>query len=204
MGKSPNEAASSSKRTSEALYQASARSIAASIASGSPARIRSRVSGRQRRVDAAGHDPGGVDPLAAEPLDDLLAEAAEPDAVAGQLRVGLGDAEDVALGGIGVEAEQQVGRGQVEEAEGVGLDDLGQVHQPAQVGPGRRRLDREDLVARLGRGDQVADRADPADPGHDRRQLVHRPALADALEAAELGDVELGVGDLAGVVEVDR
>ena len=30
-----------------------------------------------------------------------------------------------------------------------------------------------------------------------------RPALDDALEAAELGDVELGVGDLAGVVELD-
>src|SRR4029453_9316922 len=34
-------------------------------------------------------------------------------------------------------------------------------------------------------------------------QLVHRAALADAFEAAELGDVEVGVGDLAVVVELD-
>ena len=90
-----------------------------------------------------------MDPLSAEPLDDLLSEAADPDSVAGQAGIRLGDADDVALRGIGVEAEQEVGRGEVEEAERVGLDDLGQVHQPAQVGPGRRRLDREDLVARL-------------------------------------------------------
>ena len=32
---------------------------------------------RERRVDAAGHDPRRVDPLAAEPLDDLLAEPAQ-------------------------------------------------------------------------------------------------------------------------------
>ena len=46
--------------------------------------------GRERRVDAAGHDPGGMDALAAEPLDDLLAEPADADAVAGELRVGRG------------------------------------------------------------------------------------------------------------------
>ena len=108
------------------------------------------------------------------------------------------------FGGIGVEAEQQVGRREVEEAERVRLDDLGEVHHPAQVGPGRRRLDREDLVARLGRGDQVADRADAADAGHDRGHLVDRATLDDPLEATELGDVELRVGHLAGVVEVDR
>ena len=49
----------------------------------------------------------------------------------------------------------------------------------------------------------MADRADAADARHDRRHLVERAALAELLEAAELGDVEVGVGDLAGVVEVD-
>ena len=33
---------------------------------------------------------------------------------------------------------------------------------------------------------------------------MHGPALDDALEPAELGDVELGVGHLAGIVELDR
>ena len=160
------------------------------------------LSGQGRR-HAPGHHPGRVDALAPDRLDHLLAEAAQPDPVAGQLRVGPQHPEQVPAGRLGVEAEQQIRRGQVEEAEGVGLHDLGQVQDPAQVGPGRGRLGGQDLVAGLGRGDQVADRADAADAGHDRRQLVHRPALADALEAAELGDVEVGVGDLAVVVELD-
>ncbi len=58
-------------------------------------------------------------------------------------------------------------------------------------------------VARLGRGQEVADRADPADAGGDPGHLVERAALAEPLEAAELGDVELGVGHLSGVVEID-
>ena len=99
--------------------------------------------------------------------------------------------------------EQQIGRRQVEEAQGVGLDDLGQVHHPAQAHGDRRDGDGQDLVARLGRGDQVADRADAADAGHQRRHLVERAPLADPLEAPELRDVEMGVDHLAAVVELD-
>ena len=51
-------------------------------------------------ADAAGHDPGGVDALAGEPFDDLLAELAQADAVAGDSGVGFGYAEEVALGGV--------------------------------------------------------------------------------------------------------
>ena len=47
------------------------------------------VSRRQRLADAAGHDPCRMDALAAEPLDDLLAELAQADAVARQRRVGF-------------------------------------------------------------------------------------------------------------------
>ena len=112
--------------------------------------------------------------------------------------------EDVAAGRIGVHPEQQVRRRQVEEAERVRLDQLGQVDDATQVGGRLRDLDRHDRVARLGRGDQVADRADPADPGHQARHLVERPALAQLLEAPELGDVELRVLDHASVVELDR
>ena len=195
-GKAPNRVASSSKRRTSEAYQSSARRVAAR-ASGRPARIWSRVSAARGAAMPPGHHPGRVDALAADRLDHLLAEAAQPDPVAGQLRVGPQHPEQVPAVRLGVEAEQQIGRGQVEEAEGVGLHHLGQVQDPAQVGAGRGRLDGQDLVAGLGRGDQVADRADAADAGHDRRQLVHGPALADALEAAELGDVEVGVGDLA-------
>ena len=152
---------------------------------------------------AAGDRPGRVDLLAAEHLDDLLAELAQPDAGAGQVRVRLDDADDVALRDRRVPADQEVGGAEVEEAQGVALGELAHVHQAAQLVGRRRNLDGEDLVARLGRGEQVADRADAAGAGGDRRHLPEHPALAELLEAAELDDVELGVADLAVVVEED-
>ncbi len=122
---------------------------------------------------------------------------------AGQIGVGRDQAEHVPRRRVAVEAEQQVRPAQVEEAQGVGLDDLGQVHQAAQLVGGRGDVHRQDAVARLGRGQQVADRADPADARRDRRHLPEGPALAEALEAAELGHVEAGVAHLARVVQVD-
>jgi hypothetical protein len=154
-------------------------------------------------ADAAGGDPGGVDLLAAQRLDDLLAELPQADAGAGQLRVGGGEAEDVAPLGRAVEAEQQIGSAQVEEAQGVGLGDLPEVEQAAELLGGGRDGDGEDGIARLDGGDEVADGADAADAGGDAGHLVEGPALAELLEAAELGDVEAGVGHRAGVVEVD-
>ena len=154
-------------------------------------RISSRASRRQRLVDAAGHHPRRVDALAGQPLDDLLAELPQPDAVARELRVGRDHAEDVARGRVGVHAEQQVGRGQVEEAQRVRLHDLREVEDAAQVGRRLRDAHGQDGVARLGRGDQVAHRADAADARHQRRHLVERPPFAELLEAAELRDVEL-------------
>src|SRR5208283_4073330 len=158
---------------------------------------------RQRLAHAAGGGPGGVDLLAAERLDYLLAELAQPDRGPGQRRVGADQAEDVALRRRGVPAEDEVGRGEVEEAQGVALDDLAQVHQAAQlVGRGRDR-DRHDRVPRLRRRQHVADRADAADARGYPRHLAVGPALAEPLEAAELHDVELGVGDVAGPVQED-
>ena len=63
-------------------------------------------------------------------------------------------------------------------------------------------MHRQDLVAGLRRREQVADRADAADAGHERRHLVERAALAQLLEAAQLRDVELGVAHAARVVEL--
>ena len=66
-----------------------------------------------------------------------------------------------------------------------------------------RHGDAQDLVARFSRGNEVADGADTADTGHQRRHLVQRPALGYALEAPELGDVEVGVADLPRLVKKD-
>ena len=92
----------------------------------------------------------------------------------------------------------------MEERQRVRLDNLAQVHEPAQLVRRRRNGDGEDLVARLGRGQQMADRADAADPGRDSGHFPERTPLAELFEPAELGHVEAGVGDLAGVIELDR
>ena len=55
----------------------------------------------------------------------------------------------------------------------------------------------QDAVAGLGRGHQVADRADAADAGAEPGHLPERPAHAEALETAKLGDVEARVGEPA-------
>ena len=80
----------------------------------------------------------------------------------------------------------------------VRLEDLPVVHQPAHL-LGRRRqlLAADDAVHRLGRGQVVADRADAAQPLHQDRHLPERAALDEALEAAELDDVQPGLHDLA-------
>ena len=93
-----------------------------------------------------------------------------------------------------VPAEQKIRRAQMEEAQRVALDDLAEVHQPAQLVGGGRDVDGHDGVAGLGGGEQVADRADAADALGDAGHFAVGPALAEFLEAAELDDVELGVG----------
>jgi hypothetical protein len=109
-----------------------------------------------------------VNTLAAEALDDLLSELAQLDAVASEFRVLFQDTEDVALGGIGVHAEQEVRRGQVEQTQSMRLDHLGKTEDAAQFVSRRRNLDRQELIASLGRGNQVADRANTTDACHQR------------------------------------
>ena len=50
----------------------------------------------------------------------------------------------------------------------------------------------------------MADRADAADPRHQRRHLVKRPPFAQLLKAAKLGDVKAGFLDPAVFVQVKR
>ena len=52
--------------------------------------------------------------LAAQQLDDGLADLAEADPVAGELRILAEHAEDVSLLGIGIHAEQEVSGRQME------------------------------------------------------------------------------------------
>ena len=158
----------------------------------------------QRGVDAAGHRPRRVNTLPCEPLDHLLAELAQRYPVPKRVRLLLEKPGHVALGRIGIHAKQEVRRRQVEERERMRLHELGHVEQFAQLGRGGRDPHGHDRVAGLGRGEEVADRADAADSRRDRRHLVVGPALDELLEAADLGHVELRVNHLTGVVELDR
>src|ERR1035438_945921 len=50
----------------------------------------------------------------------------------------------------------------------------------------------------------MADRADAANARHERWHLIKRAALAEFLEPAELGDVEIGFLDVALLVQMER
>ena len=162
--------------------------------------------GAEVLVDAAGHGARAVDLLAGRGQDDLLAELAQEDGPGGQVLVEGDDADDVPDGRVGVHAQEEVGRGEVEEVQGVGLEHLPVVHQAPHLLRRRGELARpgaDDDVHGLGRGQVVADRADAAEPLDEDRGLPVGPALDEALEAAELDDVEAGLGHLAGVVQPD-
>ncbi len=157
-------------------------------------------------VDAARDGTGAVDLLAGRGQDDLLPELAQQDPLDGEVPVLEGDADDVPDGRVGVHAEEQVGRDEVEEMQGVGLEHLAVVHEPPHL-LGRRRepvgADADDDVHRLGGRQVVAHRADAAEPLDEDRRLPVGAALDEPLEAAELDDVEPRLGDLAVVVELD-
>ena len=118
--------------------------------------------------------------------------------------VGAHHGQDVALGTRAVEAEQQIGRGQIKEVQGVRLQDLAVVQQPPQLL--RRRCElpgANDDVQRLGRRQMVADRTNAAEPLDDDRNLPVHAAADEAFEAAELDDVKARIVDLAGLVQAN-
>jgi hypothetical protein len=115
------------------------------------------------------------------------------------------DADDVAARDVGVEAEQQVGRAQVEEVQRVRLQDLPVVHQAADLlGRGRELRRAHHLVERLAGREVVADRADAAQPLHHHRHFPVRPTLDELLERAELDDVQARLLDVVVLVHQQR
>ena len=158
----------------------------------------------QRTIDATRHRARAVHALAGSQADDLLAVLAQQDAFLGDVGVFLRHADDVAPTDLGVEAEQQVGRGQVEEVQRVRLQDLAVVHQAAHLVGGRGDLGgADDEVERLARREVVRDRADAAQALHHHRHFPVRTALDEALEAAEFDDVQAHLVHLVVLVEQD-
>ena len=92
----------------------------------------------------------------------------------------------------------------MKKRKGVRLGELRQVHQSPELLGGRWDLHRQDLVAGGGRRQQMAHRADAADPCRDARHLGEGPALAELLEAPVFGHMEAGGFYGAAGIQVDR
>ena len=160
--------------------------------------------GTQRRAHPTGHRPGGMNLAATKQLQNLLTELTQTDAGAGQLRIGRHQPEEVAASRIALPAQQEIGTAEMEKRQGVALGDLGQVEQAPQLQRRRRDLHRQQLVAGLGRRQQMAHRADAADAGGDAGHLGERPPFAEGFEAAILHHMETAVDEMAVIVELQR
>ena len=71
--------------------------------------------------------------LLGQPLDHLLTELAQGDAVPRQFRMLLEHPDHVAARRVVIHAQQNVGRRKMEKAQRVGLHELAAVHQFAQL-----------------------------------------------------------------------
>ena len=139
---------------------------------------------RQVLVHASRDGARAVNLLAGRRLDHLLPEPAHHHGLRGERGMLGGHREDVtrcdgrleAADGGAVGAEEQVGARKVEEVQRVALEDLPVVHQaPHLLGRGRQHLAADDPVHRLGGGQVMAHRADPAEALHDDRDLPVGP-----------------------------
>src|ERR1035437_2997319 len=144
---------------------------------------------------------GAMAPIRA--LYDLLTELAQRHSGARHVRILFDQTEDVAVRRVAVEAQQQVRRGEMEKAQRVALHELRAVDQLAQFYRRGRRGHGHDRVARFGRRQQMAHRADAADARRDRRHLVIGPAFGEFFETAHLGHMKVRVGDMARIIQVD-
>ena len=144
-----------------------------------------------------------MDTLLRQPLDDLQTEFPQLDAQARQLGMLLDDADHVALGGIGVHAEQQIGRREIEETERMRLHELRAVQQLPQLNGSRRNPHCQNAVAGFGGCQQVAHRANTAYPRGDAGHFVEGAPLGKLFESTRLGDVELRAGNTALIIQMD-
>ena len=166
--------------------------------------MRSRCSAVMACADAARQAADRVDLLAADHADDLGGLGAQLDHRAGGLEADLADdAEDVARRRVALRPHDEVRAGEDVEVRRVVGHVERVVEQLAQHAAGGRDLDAEHGVDGLGGRHVVSLRAHAADARRDARQLLDRAADAEALEPAQLRDLEVDVLDLVVVVDED-
>src|SRR5262245_1649521 len=139
--------------------------------------------------------------LSAESFDDFLAELSKANTTSRQIRVAGGKAKEMAFFRSSVQAKHEIRRAQLEKTECVALNNLSEVHQPAQFFSRRWNFDGQDRVSCLGRSEHMTDRADAANARCDSGQFAHRTAFAELFETAKLGDMKLRIGDIPGIIQ---
>ena len=155
-------------------------------------------------VHSAGNGTGTVNALARRDANYFLSVFAQQHALFGDFRVGGSNADNIALGNIGIETEQQVGRTQVVEMQRMRLQHLSVVHQPAHLlGSGRQR-GTYDHVHCFGCREVVAYRAYPAQPLHHYRRFPIGPPLDEFFEAAKFDDVQPHLVYVVVVIQQQR
>ena len=140
----------------------------------------------------------------ADHLDDVMAVFARLDHLAADLQPDLVDhAQDIALGDRSIRAHDEIRTAQGVEVGGVVGEVKAGVEQLAQLLGGGRRIDVVDRIGGLGGRHVMRFRAHAADAVGEQRHFLHRAPDTKALEAAQLGDLEIGVGDIALFVQED-
>src|SRR6516225_1263152 len=91
----------------------------------------------------------------------------------------------------------------MEETQRMTLNELAQVHQPAQLFRSRRNVDGHDGITGFCGGQEMAYRADSADPGSDAGHFGKRATFAKLFKPAEFHHMKLGIGNLPRVIEED-
>ena len=142
--------------------------------------------------------------LAREGLDYLLAELAQANSSAAQLRILAYRAEEIAFFGIGIHPHEKIRRRKIEKTQSVRLNELGQIQHTAQLAGGRRNFHGQQHVAGFCGSQQMAHWTDAADPLHQVGHLVERTSDAEFLESPELCDLKIRLGDFAMIVELQR
>jgi len=112
-------------------------------------------------------------------------------------------ADDVTLGRVEIEAEDDVRGGEVKKTEGMAEDQLGQREKAAQPMGGRGRVESQDTVPGLGCSQGMADRTDAADTGGDGLHLPEGPADTEGFEPPELLDHQACLFHLSGIIQQD-
>ena len=151
------------------------------------------VGRRRGPVEPAHRDVDRMHGAAAHHLHDPAAEALQPQTAIHEIGVGCGQRE-AAL------HPHEVGRVEQMHVEGVALDPLAVVEEPAEPADPGGDLHAQRPLQRLAGRQLVGHRTDPANPGHDVGHLADLAAANEPLEEPRrLVDRELG--DLHGPVD---